>query len=239
VKVELASLTKESGGLTASEIRTLLGRDDPVVLEIGANVGDTTLEILRVMPNAKIFAFEPDPRAIEIFKASVSSENVHLIECAVGDRNGTTSFHQSTGKGRFKDWNASGSIRKPKTHLEIWPEVKFETDITVPIIRLDDWANELNIDRIDFIWTDAQGAESDIVAGGLNTINKARFFYTATTSGMTDKSIWKPYTRHWKIFPFCDFLIWTSCLRTCTRQTISPQWSHHLTPLPLHRKSTD
>jgi precorrin-6B methylase 2 len=110
-RADLVSATKEGGTLTAEAIRDLLDRDDPVILDIGANAGDTTLEILRVMPNAKIYAFEPDPRAIEQFKASVKSANVRLFECAVGDRNGTIVFHQSTGDGHFDNWNQSGSIR--------------------------------------------------------------------------------------------------------------------------------
>jgi FkbM family methyltransferase len=169
---------KEDGALNADAIHALVGRDDPIILEIGANNGNTTLEMLRAMPNAKIYAFEPDPRAIKHFKASVTSQNVRLFECAVGGHNGSTVFHQSTGEGKYEDWNLSGSIRTPKSHLQAWPAVKFERDITVPMVCLDDWAKSVGVMDVDFIWADVQGAESDLVVGGLAILERTRFFYT-------------------------------------------------------------
>jgi 2-O-methyltransferase len=90
-----------------------------------------------VMPQATIFAFEPDPRAIAKFRDAITSKKVHLHECAIGAVNGNISFHQSSGAehltGYGEGWNQSGSIRRPNTHLKVWPRVKFEKQITVPI----------------------------------------------------------------------------------------------------------
>jgi FkbM family methyltransferase len=109
---------------------------------------------LREMPKSRIFCFEPEPRAIRKFKKRISSANVTLFECAVGDQNGVVTFNQSDGEGASKDWDQSGSIRKPKLHLETWPMVKFEKQIEVPIVRLDDWALDKNFGTIDLIWAD-------------------------------------------------------------------------------------
>ena len=177
-KKSLNSVFVESGGLTASEIRFLVGKDNPTIVEIGANIGQTTAEMLKAMPNARIYCFEPDPRAIAKFKENVTNRNVTLIECAVGNESGTVVFHQSSGEGEHKDWDQSGSIRKPKTHTQVWPQVKFKNTIEVPIIRLDDWAKSENLLEIDFVWADVQGAEIDLIKGGLDTLNKAKFFYT-------------------------------------------------------------
>jgi hypothetical protein len=48
----------------------------------------------------------------------------------------------------------------------------------VPTLRLDDWCGENNIDRIDFIWMDVQGAEGDVIAGASRILKKTRFLYT-------------------------------------------------------------
>jgi len=95
----------------------------------------------------------------------------------VGDRNGVVTFNQSDGEGAAKDWNQSGSIRKPKRHLETWPTVKFETQIEVPIVRLGDWALDKNLGPVDLVWADTQGAESDLVAGGASVIRSARWLF--------------------------------------------------------------
>jgi 2-O-methyltransferase len=167
----------EQNPLSVPQLKPLIGKEDPTILEIGANVGQTTQEFLREMPRSIIFCFEPEPRAIRKFRQRISSPNVTLFECAVGDQNGVVTFNQSDGEGAAKDWDQSGSIRKPKRHLDIWPMVKFETQIEVPIVRLDDWALDKNLGQIDLIWADTQGAESDLIAGGASVIRNARLLF--------------------------------------------------------------
>ena len=162
------------------QIQQMLEKEHPILFDVGANCGQTTIEFIQHMPNADIYCFEPDPRAIRKFKILVNSPKVELIEVAVGAENGTILFHQSSGAEHIdpQGWDHSGSIRKPKSHLEIWPWVRFEKDILVPMIRLDDWTDQRAIGPIDFIWADVQGAESDLVMGALKTLERTRFFYT-------------------------------------------------------------
>jgi hypothetical protein len=44
--------------------------------------------------------------------------------------------------------------------------------------RLDTWAAQNGIARVDFIWADVQGAEGDLISGGKDTLARTRFFYT-------------------------------------------------------------
>ena len=178
MKKILSTVDKENGAITVREIKYLVGKPNPVILEIGANIGQTTLDFLKEIPESTIYCFEPDPRAIAAFKKNIHHPNVHLIESAVGNQNGTIVFHQSSGVDEYADWNQSGSIRKPKDHTKIWPKVTFDQSIEVPIIRLDDWAKSLEIPLIDFIWADTQGAESDLILGGLETLKRVRYLYT-------------------------------------------------------------
>lgn len=178
MKRDLKSVHKENGALSAKDVARLINRREPVILEIGANIGQTTAEFLKEMPHARIFCFEPDPRAIAIFKENIKSPNVKLIECAVGNNAGNITFHQSSGVDEYAGWNQSGSIKPPKDHVKIWPKVTFENKIEVPVIRLDDWIETENLEQIDFIWADTQGAEGDMILGGPQAINKSRFLYT-------------------------------------------------------------
>jgi 2-O-methyltransferase len=170
------------GALTAAEIRQRVGKDDPVIIEVGANCGQTTIELLRAMPGATIFAFEPDPRAIAKFHDAISNPRVHLYDCAIGAVNGTINFHQSSGAEHLaeyrKGWDQSGSIRRPNSHLKVWPWVRFEKQITVPIMTLDVWSEQHQVSTADFIWADVQGAESDLVEGAARFLRSSRYFYT-------------------------------------------------------------
>jgi FkbM family methyltransferase len=170
------------GALSAVEIRQCVGKDDPIIVEVGANCGQTTAEMLKAMPRATIYAFEPDPRAIAKFRAAITHPSVHLYECAIGAVNGTISFHQSSGgehrTNYSKGWDQSGSIRRPNSHLKVWPWVKFEKQITVPIMTLDAWSEQHQVAKADFIWADVQGAESDLVEGAARFLRSSRYFYT-------------------------------------------------------------
>lgn len=171
-----------AGALSAREIRQCVGKDDPIIVEVGANCGQTTIEMLKAMPDATIHAFEPDPRAIAKFRTAVTHPNVYLYECAIGAVNGTVDFHQSSGGEQLPDysqgWDQSGSIRRPNSHLKVWPCVKFEKQITVPIMTLDTWSELNQIAKADFIWADVQGAESDLVEGAMRFLSSSRYFYS-------------------------------------------------------------
>jgi 2-O-methyltransferase len=177
-----ASFPITPGVLSAADIRLCVGKDDPVIIEVGANCGQTTVEMLRAMPRARIYAFEPDPRAIAKFHAAVTHPNVHLYECAIGATNGSISFYQSSGgeelPGYSQGWDQSGSIRRPNSHLTVWPWVKFEKQITVPITTLDAWSEQHHVEKADFIWADVQGAESDLIEGAGRFLRASRFLYT-------------------------------------------------------------
>jgi FkbM family methyltransferase len=166
--------------LTHDAIASLVNKPNPTILEIGCNDGSDTLAFLRVMPQAKIYCFEPDPRAIARFKNNLGLDldKVRLVEIALSDRTGKVDFHSSTGGYLPEGWDFSGSIRRPKNHLERYPWVKFEKTITVSTCRLDDWCAENDIKQVDFIWMDVQGAEADVIAGASNILRETRFLYT-------------------------------------------------------------
>ena len=178
IKNDARSVRLEAGGLNGSRVFNLLKKDNPIIIEIGSNNGETTENFLRFMPNAKIFCFEPDPRAIKKFKERINHPNVKLFECAIGRVNGPITFYQSSGYDENADWDQSGSIRIPKAHLQIYPWVKFDSQIKVQMVRLDDWLTEYNIEYIDLIWADIQGAESDMIISGTEALKRTHFLYT-------------------------------------------------------------
>ncbi len=173
----------------ADLISKMVNSDAPVILEIGANNGAHTLWFLEIFPNATIYAFEPDPRASAKFKARVNDPRVRLVECAIGDvDNEEIEFYMSGGLpsgispervAEFPEgWDMSGSLLPPKSHVERWPGITFDEKIKVPVRALDSWSRENGIGNVDLIWADTQGAEGKVIAGGLDTLSRTRFFYT-------------------------------------------------------------
>ncbi|MHC4867498.1 MAG: FkbM family methyltransferase [Planctomycetota bacterium] len=179
--------------LTAKDMRALVGNDHPDILEIGCNDGTDTLRFLEAMPRARIFAFEPDPRALKRFHTKVSSDRVELLAAAVSDTDGTATFYGSSGRhphaGKpgaseacsLDEWDLSGSLLRPTGHLAYSPFTTFPEDrqYTVETIRLDTWLHlhHPEIKRIDFIWCDTQGAEAAVIRGGPEVLGMARYLY--------------------------------------------------------------
>lgn len=162
----------------------LLRKSDPVILDIGCNDGQHTLEFLRVFRNPTVFCFEPDARAQRAFRNNVTSPRAQLFEMALGNADGMVDFNVSAGTPPAElgfeksDWDLSGSIRRPKNHLEVVPWVSFDKVVPVRIARLDTWARENKIGAVDFIWADVQGAEVDLIEGGRETLRNTRYLYT-------------------------------------------------------------
>lgn len=169
-------------------IRRLIGDDAQAIVEVGAHHGWHTSAFLETFANATIYAFEPDPRALEKFSANIKDPRVHLFKMAVGAVDGEAKFHVSSGLPPGIDpvgaaavyprgWDQSGSLRAPKTHKERWPWCRCDSIMNVAVCRLDTWARENGIGTIDFIWADTQGAEGDLISGGQAALARTRYLY--------------------------------------------------------------
>ena len=180
--------------VTALVIRDLVGKDNPTILEIGCNDGTDTLLFLEAMPKAKVYCFEPDPRAIARFKHTVNDSRVILYEMAVSNSNGWALFHGSSGRPPnssrrpgapsacwLPEWDLSGSICKPTGHLSYckWATFPENRQYKVCTMRLDTWLEgHPELTQIDFIWCDVQGAEALVIQGGTKTLSITSYFYT-------------------------------------------------------------
>lgn len=175
-----------------SEVQEFVTARCPTILEIGCNDGTDTNRLLQVFPTARIYCFEPDPRAIKRFEETVHNDRVTLFELAISERDGTATFNGSSGRPpkrqpgashycSLDEWDLSGSLCKPTGHLTYSPWVTFPENrrFLVNTMRLDSWASlVLPKGTIDFIWADVQGAEAMMIKGGPETFARARFLYT-------------------------------------------------------------
>lgn len=176
----------EDAAITSDVLLRCIETSEPTILDIGCNDGTHTLWLHSIFKNAVLYCFEPDPRAIQRFKKLVGrSDSITLFEMVLSDRNGEVRFYQSNGRRDASQaeimpegWDLSGSIRQPKEHLNIHPWVGFEKQITVASTTLDSWCEAQDIDHIDLIWMDVQGAEIDVFRGAEKTLARTRYIYT-------------------------------------------------------------
>lgn len=191
-------------GILQDQIKNLIGdKENITIFEVGCADGVDTKKFLNTFgSNFKIYTFDPEPINIKYmttlgsFDAWGGSNDV-LIEderhifhpFALSNENGVTTFNRSRNKtpnpeegflvGRY-----SGSIHEPLTmtysekYGSRWPGTVFEEKITVECKRLDTFCEENNIEHIDFIWMDTQGAEREVLSGAKNMLPNIDYIYT-------------------------------------------------------------
>lgn len=160
------------------DIATIANPSDVrVVLDVGANLGETTMEFASIFKSAVVYSFEPDPTTFNKLNARakplqprVRCFNVGL-GCTVESRD--LIINMGSGGNSF---------------LEISPAIHdfAKGDWTVPVGKvrtelntLDNFCEHNGIDNIDLIKIDTQGYELEILNGGKGMISpdKTKLIY--------------------------------------------------------------
>lgn len=150
------------------------------ILELGCHWGEDTERIISWFKGDSLnfFSFEPDPRNIDIInRNSIRWKNNHkvnwrLIEGAVYKEEGEMDLYLSDGRHPVNGNKMTGanSIRKPKEVLNRHNWIDFNKKIKVKTYTIDDFCQSNNIEKIDFIWSDIQGCEMDMLKGASKII---------------------------------------------------------------------
>jgi FkbM family methyltransferase len=137
--------------------------DNPVVFDVGANIGLYTEALLKLIPGASVFAFEPSTSAQKAFENRFNGHaNVHLIPIALGSENKSLNL--------YSDKNGSGLASLTKRRIEHFGiEMNYVESISCR--KLDDWSIEQGI-YPDFIKIDVEGHELDVLNGALLGLSK-------------------------------------------------------------------
>jgi len=169
----LKPFLKSSNSIDKKYIAKFLPKN-PIIVEAGAHVGLDTIEMAKIWPESKIYAFEP---VLEIFnqlkKNTSKYSNITCIKLGLSNKTGVGKMFVSSGAS-----DGSSSLLEPKEHLVIHPNVKFEKSSTISIISLDDWVKKNNIKKIDFLWLDLQGMEYSVLKKSKNLLKSTKVIVT-------------------------------------------------------------
>lgn len=142
----------------------LLNKQDPVVFDVGANVGDYLELVKRFFPRAQCYAFEPSSAACETIRARFSANDVKLHRVALGPTAGTATLYNYRGR----PGSSHGSL-----HRGVFEEIHGATDLVeeeTPIVTVDEFCKASGIKRIDLLKIDTEGTEFDVLLGAVEMI---------------------------------------------------------------------
>jgi FkbM family methyltransferase len=128
---------------------------NPVIIEAGASSGMDLPGLTALWPQGTIHAFEPEPFAYQqLVECAKSFPHVRTWNLALGRDDGVIEMHVSHGI----HGTTSSSLRAPTLTRAAHPDITF-SQVKVEQRTLSSWAQEHNVDRIDFLALDMQGYE--------------------------------------------------------------------------------
>jgi len=156
-------LTGEKGWLRGY----LKDKVKPIVLDVGANVGNYSKNVLSSNASCSIFAFEPHPVTFKKLVANTTSSQFKAFNVGVGIENGTLSLYDYD----TKDGSAHASLYK-----DVIKDLHRGNPIShsVDIIALDQFLISQNIQAVDLLKIDTEGNEFNVLLGCKEFLNNRK-----------------------------------------------------------------
>lgn len=137
------------------DMRKLIQKDNPVVVDGGANNGGTVTTFKQYFPGSTILAFEPLDLGLE--ENTKEFDGVHIEYLALGEKNKQIEFNVTY----YPD---TSSIFLPN-NLKDLEYLKVQDKKKVSMVSLDKWSREKHFQNIDIIKLDLQGYELNALKG--------------------------------------------------------------------------
>jgi FkbM family methyltransferase len=149
--------------------KKLVTTPTPVILDVGAHVGETAARYRELFPGALIHSFEPfAPSYEELAAAFRADPRVVPHNVAVAETTGTA-------KLRVNRASVTNSLLESDRRGEdYWGANLLDTEgeVTVKTLALDDFCRDERIEHVDVLKIDVQGAEYAVLAGARGLLER-------------------------------------------------------------------
>jgi FkbM family methyltransferase len=144
-------------------------RDKPgcVVFDVGANNGRYGEKVMRLQPNARVYAFEPHPGTFTRLQESAVKHGFHAFNLGCGDtRTETLLFDYAGGQG----------TQHASVHENVFTGIHEQKPIghRIQIITLDDFVIEYGLQSVDLVKIDVEGNEFSVLRGLQKSLSQGR-----------------------------------------------------------------
>lgn len=130
---------------------------DTIWIDVGAHLGQGTLEAARENPRLLVFAFEPNWTLARQIMARAA--NFVVLPMAVSDNDGFADFFVNSSDV------SSSLVRMEESGLAHWKDLDLtvQSKVVVPTIRLDTFMRLSDLRRVDYLKVDAEGVDLKVV----------------------------------------------------------------------------
>lgn len=156
-----------TGSWKTEVVGRLVDAGDGSFIDVGANVGQTLLDLYLTHPETRYVGFEPRVACISYLRELIrvnSIENYQIIPVGLAEESECRQLFS------FKYWPTD-----PHASIisDLRPNRQFDIDI-VPCFKFDDVRQSLNLGRIGFVKVDVEGAELETLAGMSMSLRECR-----------------------------------------------------------------
>lgn len=131
-----------------------------VILDVGANEGQTVGDLRTLVPAPRIFALEPVRSTFEVLRERTEGmSTVEPVRLALGAEPGTATMHLN----EYSEWNSLSPDWTPHTGTE-----------TVPVSTIDLFLEEREVEFVHFLKVDTEGHDLEVLRGAVETLTASR-----------------------------------------------------------------
>ena len=152
-------------------IKSLFSADDVItIFDVGAHVGKNSLYYKSIFKNSNIYSFEPFQNSFEVLRR-LNLTNFRPYNLGLSDKKGTESFSSNKGSPTNSLLSLSLSAKETWGGYEGLSQVE---RVDCEFTTLDDFCDENNVEFIDFLKIDVQGAEFRVLKGAHRALSEKR-----------------------------------------------------------------
>lgn len=151
--------------------------DMDVLVDVGANVGQTAAALTATWPTARVFCIEPFAATFDALqRATADQPRVSCFRCAFGSRPAQQEVftrpgsvnNSLLGPGPRRDGRSDGDQ----------PEL-------VTVTTFDAFREEHGLEHVDFLKIDTEGYDLEVVKGASSSLDQQRVSFVQVEAGMT------------------------------------------------------
>jgi len=165
-------VSKDQFGINIlADLKTILGSEKKMILfDVGANLGQTTLEFADTFSKSSIYSFEPDPETFsKLTEQTKLLTNVSAYNLGFGSQQEELQMNINRNTGGNSILAVSNTIKKFTSGH--WTETIGQRK--VEINTLNSFCQMHKISSIDILKIDTQGYELKIIEGGDKVVSAA------------------------------------------------------------------
>lgn len=158
------------------DMKHYIRKSDPIILDVGANLGESIESLIASYPSAQIYSFEPSIESFSVLTSKYRNSNFIKL------------YNEPLGSCKCKRWFYDNDLSYMSSFLELgtfgYGNIRGMRHLELRPI--DNFVDSVGLNHIDILKIDAQGSEYDILLGCSNLLRENRINVIHVELTLTD-----------------------------------------------------